>query len=73
MKKYFISCFAVLVLSSFVYANSDFNETLKSAKQGDAFAQFSLGYMHDEGEGTPQDYKKGFLSLQQMIVKKHPH
>ena len=33
-----------------------YEEFLPIAEQGDAFAQFSLGIMYDNGEGVPQDY-----------------
>ncbi len=35
-----------------------FKETLKLAEQGDAEAQFDLGWKYDQGEGVPQDYKE---------------
>ena len=33
-----------------------FEEMLPIAEQGDANAQFNLGFMYDNGEGVPQDY-----------------
>ena len=31
---------------------------LPLAEQGDAFAQYNLGLMYDQGLGVPQDYKE---------------
>ncbi len=28
----------------------------KAAEQGDAYAQYNLGFMYDNGEGVPRDY-----------------
>ena len=40
----------------------DYKEALKwyrlSAEQGDALAQFNLGWMYYEGQGVPQDNKE---------------
>ena len=40
----------------------DYKEALKwyrlSAEQGDADAQYNLGWMYDEGQGVPQDNKE---------------
>jgi uncharacterized protein len=40
----------------------DYNEAVKwfrlSAEQGDAEAQYNLGWMYYEGQGVPQDYKE---------------
>ncbi len=33
------------------------NECRPMAEQGNAFAQYTLGRMHDKGTGVPQDYK----------------
>jgi len=33
------------------------NEYQARSKQGDAFAQYNLGMMYENGEGVPQDYK----------------
>jgi TPR repeat protein len=35
-----------------------FTHLLKSAKQGDAAAQYNLGVMYSFGQGAPQDYKE---------------
>jgi len=35
-----------------------FQEWKPLAEQGDASAQYKLGYMYDAGEGVPQDYKE---------------
>ena len=34
---------------------SEFDVTLKAAEQGDATAQFLLGYMYEVGDGVPED------------------
>ena len=34
---------------------SEFDVTLKAAEQGDANAQFLLGYMYEVGDGVPED------------------
>ena len=39
---------------------SKFSDTKKKAKQGDAEAQYSLGWMYDDGEGTSVNKKKAF-------------
>ena len=38
------------------YAQSDVEEQLQLAQQGDASAQFTLGVMYDLGLGVPRDY-----------------
>jgi TPR repeat protein len=38
--------------------NDPFEETLKKAGAGDAWAQCNLGVMYDNGQGVPQDYKE---------------
>ena len=35
--------------------DSEFQETLSRAEQGDASAQYNLGQMYEDGEGVPQD------------------
>jgi uncharacterized protein len=44
------------------YENGDYATALKEwrpfAEQGDAFAQFNLGWMYKNGEGVPQDYQE---------------
>jgi hypothetical protein len=35
--------------------DSDFPETLRSAEEGDAIAQYNLALMYDNGEGVPED------------------
>ena len=39
---------------------TDIGATIKAAEQGDADAQYKLGFMYNKGEGVPQDYKKAF-------------
>ena len=34
---------------------SDFEETKRLAEQGEAYAQYNLGLMYDEGEGVPEN------------------
>ena len=46
-------------ITNFSFAQS-FNEVKKSAEQGNAEAQFSLGLMYSKGEGTLTDKKKAF-------------
>ena len=53
-KKLFTILAAVLMTAS-MWAD-DFNTTLQKAKQGDASAQASLGYMYSKGKGVKQDY-----------------
>ena len=42
--------------------NGDYATALKEflplAKEGNAFAQFALGFLCDQGHGVPQDYKE---------------
>jgi len=50
---------SIIILFSAVSAFcGEFEDTLKKAEQGDADAQFNLGFMYDDGEGVPQDYKQ---------------
>ena len=52
----FVSLVSVLLFP--VIANSQLEELVKKAEQGDALAQYSLGVMYYESKGVPQDYKK---------------
>lgn len=67
MKKliYIISAVLLLVSCSGVKVSGtntgscwdgDFNDCKVKAEQGDARAQFNLGWMYHKGEGIPQDY-----------------
>ncbi len=44
------------------YQRKDYKEVVRlyhlSAEQGDATAQFNLGWMYGNGQGVPQDYKE---------------
>ena len=44
------------------FKRKDYKEAVRlyrlSAEQGDAFAQYNLGVMYDNGQGVPQDYKE---------------
>tara|TARA_B110000046_G_C12821240_1_gene325512 strand:- start:307 stop:462 length:156 start_codon:yes stop_codon:yes gene_type:complete len=44
------------------YEHGDYTTAITSydelAKQGNAQAQLNLGWMYDNGEGTPQEYKR---------------
>ncbi len=42
-------------LASGVYGQSAFEETKRLAEQGDAFAQYNLGIMYEDGLGVPED------------------
>ena len=37
---------------------ANFDNCLVDAEKGDAFAQFSLGFMYNNGQGVAQDYKE---------------
>lgn len=56
------SAYSQRVLGNIYEVSQDYNESAKwyrlAAEQGDAEAQFSLGYMYDLGEGFPQDYSE---------------
>ena len=68
--KYLILLFVVAITSksfadilsdaAHAYERGDYTAAITSyeklAKQGDAQAQLNLGWMYDNGEGTPQDY-----------------
>lgn len=41
-----------------VYASTDIAATQKSAEQGHADAQASIGFMHLQGVGVPQDHRQ---------------
>ena len=43
------------------------------AKQGDAFAQFNLGLMYDNGQGVPQDYKTAVKWYKLAAEQGHSH
>ena len=52
------TCFLLFLLAASAWAQaqpSPLEETRRSAEQGDAEAQFSLGRMYDEGEGVAED------------------
>ena len=44
------------------YERKDYKEAVRlfrpAAEQGDAFAQYNLGWMYDKGKGVPQDDKE---------------
>ena len=44
-----------VLLTSTAFAAPDFDETMAAAKQGDAYAQFNLGVMYDNGMGVPEN------------------
>ncbi len=46
-----------IFMSSICFGQS-FKEIKKSAEQGNAYAQYNLGVMYHEGEGTLKNYKK---------------
>jgi len=48
-----------------------FHKVKKSAEQGDAEAQFFLGYMYDYGEGTLTDKKQAFYWYQKSAEQGH--
>ena len=51
-----IIIFVLLTLSTIVSAqDSDLGATKSLAEQGDAKAQFNLGYMYDNGDGIPEN------------------
>ena len=50
-----LSLAALLTVSSMA---STFDDTLKSAEQGYAYAQYKLGVMYANGRGVPQDHKQ---------------
>jgi hypothetical protein len=41
----------------------DFDATKSSAEQGNASAQFNLGYMYANGEGVPENYLTAYVWL----------
>ena len=45
---------------------------LPLAEQGDAFAQYNLGLMYDQGLGVPQDYKEAFKWYRLSAVQGFP-
>jgi len=57
MKKFLLV--SILILLSVVSAFcGEFEDTLKKAEQGDAFAQVELGLMYSRGKGVLQDHKQ---------------
>ncbi len=57
MKKVLILILLVLFCAGSVFGG-DFEDTFKKAKQGDAAAQYSVGVMYKDGDGTTQNYKQ---------------
>ena len=58
-------CFVLLLLTTFqsAYAgdcikDSDADDCRVKAEQGDAYAQYILGWMYKDGQGVLQDYKE---------------
>ena len=57
MKKILILILLILCCTSSVFGGK-FEDTLKKAEQGNADAQYNLGFMYGTGKGIPQDYKQ---------------
>ncbi len=55
MKKIIYILFLTFLYTSFVFSASSFEETKKSAEQGDAQAQYNLGLMYYKGDGVIKD------------------
>ena len=55
-KKILFFSLAFLVSNTVLAQTSSFSETERMAKQGDAGAQYKLGFMYDYGQGVRQDY-----------------
>jgi TPR repeat protein len=49
----------LFLITNFSFAQG-FSEVKKSAEQGDAIAQYSLGIMYDNRKGTLTDKKQAF-------------
>jgi TPR repeat protein len=62
--KQFLLLFFTLFALHLSYGQS-FNEVKQSAEQGDANAQFDLGVMYDNGEGTLMDKKQAAYWIKQ--------
>jgi TPR repeat protein len=58
--KIFLASLLLAVLSNLSYA-VDFAETLKLAEQGDARAQYNMGWMYDNGTGVPENDKTAVM------------
>ena len=50
-----------VLLASNAFAAPDFDETMAEANQGDAFAQFNLGVMYENGEGVPENSIRAYV------------
>ena len=59
MKKLFC-CLILFMTALLCFADEKFEKVKAAAKQGDAFAQFSLAVMYYNGEGTLVDKKQAF-------------
>jgi len=57
MKKFLMFVLLILCFSGPVFCG-EFEDTLKKAEQGNAFAQYNLGWMYANGQGVTQDYKQ---------------
>ena len=56
--KLFVSTFFIIVLLGFAggsYGQTDFEVTKLLAEQGEAFAQYNLGVMYENGVGVPEN------------------
>ena len=51
----YLFLFTILLFVTSNVFSSEFEDTLKLAQQGDAEAQYLLGYMYDEGSGTKEN------------------
>jgi hypothetical protein len=57
MKKILLVMFIVLFTAASVFCG-EFEETLKKAEQGYAYAQYYLAWIYDDGQLVPQDHKQ---------------
>ena len=57
MKKILILIVLIFFCSGSVFGG-EFEDTLKKAEQGNAWAQYNLALMYSIGEGITQDYKQ---------------
>ena len=50
-----------------------FQEQFKAAKQGQAEAQYTLGFMYAKGEGVPQDDAEAYSWFAVAVADGHEH
>ena len=59
------------LLTSTTIAAATFDETMAEAKQGEAYAQYNLGVMYDNGEGVPENSIRAYVWWSMAKIQGH--